>query len=148
MNNFVTLLLTSKFVVLDELVSLSEQHVVDCAEEHPLQNDFPTSFTFWRAVAHLTKVGSVTEKSYPFEGKKGICRQRRERIQLKFPRIRHVQPGDIIALETVLDNLGPVAIQMPSSRKYQFYSSGIFNHFINREGKKLCSSYCWIWTRL
>ena len=105
----------------DQLVPLSEQHVLDCAWDPKFGG-----VSFSRAMSFLTKVGAVAEEDYPFEGKRGNCRQLGKRIVIKFERSNHVAKKDQIALEAILDQVGPVSIQMAPSYRLQFYRSGIY----------------------
>ena len=54
-------------------------------------------------MAFLSNEGAISGKDYPFETNRGECRSAGKKALIKFPQLRHVQPGDTRALEAVLD---------------------------------------------
>lgn len=116
------------YQLTNNLVSLSEQHVLDCAVDPKTGK-----VSFSRAISFLTRVGAISEEDYPFEGKRNECRQLGKKIVIKLGAFKHVAIKDQVALEAVLDRVGPVSIQMAASSKLQFYKSGIFRDPFSKE---------------
>ena len=70
-------------------------------------------------------MGAILEEDYYFEGQKKICRENGKQTRINFSGFGHVT-RDGIALESILHTVGPVSVQMGSSKNFQFYNSRVF----------------------
>ncbi|KAJ7308327.1 hypothetical protein JRQ81_008862 [Phrynocephalus forsythii] len=110
-----------------ELISLSEQNLVDCAWDlgnRGCQGGWPE-----RALQYVQeRDGLSTEDGYPYEGEEGLCRYQPENGLAKCTSVKKVKEGDEKALERAVATVGPVTVAIDArSSALQFYKSGIFS---------------------
>ncbi|RLN36465.1 ervatamin-B-like [Panicum miliaceum] len=109
-----------------QLVSLSEQEIVDCdrgGNDHGCDGGWPSAAMDWVA----RNGGITTESDYPYTGRQGQCR--RDKTGHRAARIRGsqaVQRNNEAALERAVAEQ-PVTVAIEASRHFQFYKSGVFS---------------------
>jgi cathepsin L len=117
------------------LVSLSEQNLVDCTYDQPAYNNsgcdgglMTLAFTYI-----IDNKGIDTEASYPYEAVVGKCRYNPANSAATLSSFNNVTSGDESDLETAA-NQQPVSVAIDASHmSFQLYKSGIYHDF-------LCSS--------
>ncbi|KAH8410751.1 hypothetical protein KR222_004669, partial [Zaprionus bogoriensis] len=111
------------FLKTQQLVSLSEQNLVDCSyNDYGCQGGWPAT-----ALQYIKDNGGVnTETSYPYEAKNGICRFKSDQIGAKVASIVAVPSGNETALAAAVYSEGPISVAIDASL-FQHYSSGVFN---------------------
>jgi cathepsin L len=111
-----------------QLVSLSEQNLVDCSRSYGNQGcDGGLMNNAFRYVA--VNRGIDTESSYPYEAVDNACRFKRANVGGTCTGSRNVVPaGDESALMTAVATIGPIAVAIDASHQsFQNYRSGVYN---------------------
>ncbi|KAH8370819.1 hypothetical protein KR093_005101, partial [Drosophila rubida] len=111
------------FIKNQQLVSLSEQNLVDCSKnDGGCQGGWPDN-----ALNYIKDNGGVdTEDSYPYEAKDGECRFNPEHIGAKVTDIVVVASDDESALATAVAEKGPISVAVDASF-FQHYQGGILD---------------------
>ncbi|XP_034481595.1 cathepsin L1-like [Drosophila innubila] len=111
------------FIKNQQLVSLSEQNLVDCSKKDGgCQGGWPAN-----ALQYIKDNGGVdTEDSYPYEAKDGDCRFNGEHIGATVSDIAGVASGDESALATAVAEKGPISVAIDASL-FQHYQGGVFD---------------------
>jgi len=107
-----------------ELVSLSEQNLIDCVTENSGCNGgFP-----YKALKHVLYNGGVdTEESYPYETRQGECRFDENNVGATISEIYAVKQGSEHELQKAVAHYGPVSVCIDASHySFQLYESGIY----------------------
>ena len=108
-----------------QLVSLSEQELVDCDNyDHGCNGGFPERAMRWVA----DNGGLTTESDYPFVAKKGECnRDKARKHAVKIAGAKMVYANSEAALELAVARQ-PVAVAIDSSSvNFQFYKGGVYS---------------------
>jgi len=113
-------------VASGKLVSLSEQHLVDCATKEGNMGcrggDMEMAFKYVQRVG-----GLCTEEDYPYEARDGKCRASKCTPQFKISGWSEVPHDNADALRAAVAKYGPVAIAIEADQMpFQFYSGGVF----------------------
>jgi len=112
------------FIKTGKLVSLSEQHLVDCVQNNRgCYGGFPY-LAMWYV---LQNHGIDTEDSYPYESRQGQCRWTKENIGAQISQAQQLPQGSEEDLYKAVGGIGPVSICIDASQySFQFYQSGIY----------------------
>lgn len=107
------------------LVSLSEQNLVDCTMNYSCygcEGGWPD-----KAMDYVIHNGGLdTELSYPYEGMNDPCTYNRLTSGANISRVVQIEYGNMRALYDALGTIGPVSVAIDAESDFQFYSSGIF----------------------
>jgi len=106
------------------LVSLSEQNLVDCSKENYGCNggDMQLAYDYI-----LSNKGIDTEASYRYTARDGRCKFSTDNIGATISDYEVLRSGDEAALVDALASIGPIAIAIDASHmSFQFYSSGVY----------------------
>jgi C1A family cysteine protease len=109
------------------LVSLSEQQLVDCSRAEGDQGCFGGLMD--NAFKYVIKNGGIdSESDYPYFARGGSCTKAKEKKHVAaFGSFRDVTPNDEIALETAVAQQ-PVSVAIEADQPaFQFYKSGVFD---------------------
>ncbi|XP_028995520.1 cathepsin L.1 [Betta splendens] len=110
-----------------ELVSLSEQQLVDCSGEYG--NMGCMGGLMDQAFQYIKATGGIdTEESYPYEAEDGKCRYNAANVGAKCTGYVDVTVGDEDALKEAVATVGPVSVGIDASQpSFQLYQSGVYN---------------------
>ena len=108
-----------------QLVSLSEQNLVDCDKgDHGCQGGLMK--TAFKYIAE--NKGIDTEASYPYKAKKGHCEFKKQDIGATVERHVSIFTTDCRALKEAVAKIGPISVGMDASHgSFQLYKSGIYD---------------------
>ncbi|KAH8370498.1 hypothetical protein KR093_003683 [Drosophila rubida] len=111
------------FIKNQQLVSLSEQNLVDCSKNNGGCNGgWPET-----ALNYIKDNGGVdTEDSYPYEAKDGECRFKAEHIGAQVAGTVGVASEDESALAAAVAEKGPISVAVDASF-FQHYQGGVLN---------------------
>ncbi|XP_050298280.1 procathepsin L-like [Anthonomus grandis grandis] len=104
------------------LVSLSEQQLVDCATMNAgcdggyLEQTFP----------YIQQNGLESESDYPYTGRDGTCQYKSSKVVTKVSSYKVLASGNENQLLNAVGTVGPVSIAMDASY-LSFYDSGIYD---------------------
>ncbi|KAJ7944459.1 Cysteine proteinase [Quillaja saponaria] len=112
-------------IVSGELLSLSEQELVDCDRVH---NQGCNGGLMDYAFEFIIQNGGIdTEQDYPYQGDNGKCDPTRNAKVVSIDGYEDVQPYDEIALKKAVAHQ-PVSVAIEATgRALQLYQSGVFN---------------------
>lgn len=108
-----------------ELLDLSEQYLVDCANGVGYFNMGCNGGQPDSALKYMINKGQCSETSYPYTAKQSTCQKCGQPTDVKFSSCYDVTPNDQLALKSALSK-NPVVVAIEADTKYfQSYSSGI-----------------------
>jgi cathepsin L len=110
-----------------QLVSLSEQNLVDCSES--FGNYGCQGGLMDNAFKYIKSNGGIdTESSYPYEGKDGKCRFNSSSVGATDTGFVDVTAGDESKLQEAIATVGPVSVAIDASHNsFQLYKSGVYD---------------------
>ena len=109
-----------------ELVSLSEQNLVDCSGKYG--NEGCSGGLMDQAFEYIKEnEGIDKETGYPYEGIDNTCRFKRSEVGATDSGFVDIKSGDEEELINAIASIGPISVGIDaSSIAFQFYSSGIY----------------------
>lgn len=121
------------FLKNNELVSLSEQQLVDCSTSYGNKGCkgglMDSAFKYIAANG-----GDDTESSYPYTAKDGVCHFDPSNVGATDTGFKDIPEMDCNSLKEAVNNVGPISVAMDASqRSFQSYHEGVYDPF-------LCSS--------
>nr|ABQ10197.1 actinidin Act4a [Actinidia eriantha] len=114
-------------IVTGNLISLSEQEIVDCQRKYP--NNGCNGGTLSGAYQFIINNGGInTEANYPYTGRDGVCDQnKKNKKYVTIDRYENVPSNNEKALQKAVA-FQPVSVVIASnSTAFKSYKSGIFN---------------------
>ena len=109
-----------------QLVSLSEQNLVDCAGNYSCDGcngGWPD-----KAIQYIINNSGVdTETSYPYQGENGECIYNSSNSGANASNVVMLPTGNMTALYNALGHIGPISVALDAEGDFQMYKSGIFN---------------------
>lgn len=106
-----------------KLVSLSEQNLMDCADE---TRDPCAGGHMIKAFEYVKQNGINAESDYKYEARNGTCRFNKKKIVLKIKGYATTKRDDEQELIKAIANVGPVSVAIHATDNLQFYTSGLF----------------------
>lgn len=107
------------------LVSLSEQNLVDCAGNYSCDGcdgGWPD-----KAMDYVIDNGGIdTELSYNYEGIDETCQYNKSGSGANISKVVEIAFGDMRGLYDSLGSIGPVSVAIDAESDFQFYKSGIY----------------------
>ncbi|KAI4893070.1 hypothetical protein NFI96_023250 [Prochilodus magdalenae] len=114
------------FQKTNQLVSLSEQQLVDCA--FTTGNNGCSGGRAENAFLYVMYNGLQTEESYPYEKKAKKCRADSNKIKATCKDFRILPSGSDGFLQYAVAKIGPVSVAIDTSRyTFQLYESGVYD---------------------
>ena len=109
-----------------QLVSLSEQNLVDCSGK--FDNQGCNGGLMDNAFSYIEENGGIdTEETYPYEGKQGTCRFQRRNVGAKDTGFIDIPASSETHLTHALATVGPVSVAIDAGHEtFQFYRSGVY----------------------
>jgi len=108
-----------------QLVSLSEQNLVDCSGEEG--NNGCNGGLMDYAFRYIQKDGIDTEESYPYTAQDGTCKFSKSNVGATVSGYTDVPRGDENALRDAIASVGPISVAIDAShRSFQFYTTGVY----------------------
>ena len=120
------------FLKTGNLVSLSEQQLVDCARDPEYENFGCSGGWPWSAVDYVTKHGLCTEEDYPYKGVDAECKESSCKVAVQSVDKVQLPVGDEDSLAVAVSKT-PVSIVLDATAM-QLYDKGIItrcSEFIN-----------------
>ncbi|KAJ6224288.1 hypothetical protein RDWZM_002833 [Blomia tropicalis] len=109
------------------LVSLSEQNLVDCSGPEGNLMCFGGAINYAFKYVIVNK-GIDTETSYPYKGVDERCKFKRNSVGATIKSFTDVKSTSESALQTAVANVGPISVAIDASQNsFQFYKSGVYN---------------------
>jgi len=110
-----------------QLVSLSEQNLVDCSTK--FGNNGCNGGLMDNAFRYIKANGGIdTEQAYPYDGEDEQCHFSRGNIGATDKGFFDITQGDEDALKSAVATVGPVAVAIDASHPtFQFYNHGVYN---------------------
>jgi len=108
------------------LVSLSEQNLVDCSGSYGNYgcNGGLMDSAFQYIIANS---GIDTETSYKYTARDGTCKFNKANVGATMTSFKDVQSKSEPALQNAISSLGPISVAIDASHSsFQFYSSGVY----------------------
>jgi len=116
----------AKQIASGDLVSLSEQQLVDCAGSFGNYGCNGGLMDF--AFEYVIKNGLCSEESYPYTGRDGTCKSSSCSSVISLTGYKDVTSGDENDLLSAA-NLGPVSVAIEADKfAFQFYSGGVLDN--------------------
>ncbi|KAK9883490.1 hypothetical protein WA026_001663 [Henosepilachna vigintioctopunctata] len=115
-------------IVKNNLVSLSEQNLVDCSKNG--KNRGCDSGLITDSFDYIIENGIIKEEDYPYTGKNGKCRADEFKYVTKLSSYVNIASGDEDALTEAIATQGPVSVGIDGGTLgFEMYSHGIFSDF-------------------
>ena len=113
--------MTKNFPVSENLVSLSEQQLVDCdGGNYGCNGGWP-----YDANKYIIRYGSMSESSYPYYGYASRCRYSSSKVVATVSQDYHVATNEN-ALQSASALIGPIEVCIEVSGSFSSYSSGVY----------------------
>lgn len=111
------------FIKNKELVSFSEQELVDCSKDEG--NEGCNGGLMDYAFTYVESNGICKEADYPYKGVDGTCKKTCTAALPTITGYKDVKSED--DLETAVSNVGPVSVAVDANLKWQLYHGGIMS---------------------
>lgn len=106
-----------------ELVSFSEQQLVDCSTE----NNGCNGGLMPIADRYVQQYGIESESSYPYNATQGVCSYNPRKVVTHISSQVNITTDDVDTLKRAVSHVGPISVAIQVNMCWQFYSGGIFN---------------------
>jgi len=114
-------------IVTGNLVGLSEQNLIDCA--NAFNNNGCDGGLPSQAFEYIYFNGGIdTESSYPYEGEDDNCRYDPSNIGAKISGIVNITQGDENSIVDAVANVGPISIAFEVLDDFMDYDSGVYSN--------------------
>jgi cathepsin L len=112
------------FAKTSQLVSLSEQNLVDCSLNLGCDGG-NQDLAFHYIKSHG---GIDTESTYPYDAKRHLCHFDPKNIGATLTGYVRIKKDNETDLQAAIATIGPIAVSIDASQSsFQFYSSGVYN---------------------
>jgi cathepsin L len=110
-----------------QLVSLSEQNLVDCSTKYG--NHGCKGGLMDNAFRYIKDNNGIdTEESYPYRAKNGFCHFKKENVGATDTGFVDIQHGDESALQQAVATVGPIAVAIDAGHQsFQLYRHGVYS---------------------
>jgi cathepsin H len=122
-------------IATHQLISLSEQQLVDCAgnfNNNGCGGGLPS-----QAFEYIMYNGGIERESdYPYKGRDGKCRYNSSMVAATVKDVVNITQGSEDEMMDAVANHGPVSIAFDVNFLFQFYSHGIYKGWLCNKGEK------------
>lgn len=112
-------------IVNSQLISLSEQQLVDCAQafnNHGCEGGLPS-----QAFEYIYYNGGIeSEKDYPYTGKDGSCHFNKSKVAATVSGVVNISKGAEGDIVDAVGTVGPVSIAFDVTAHFQLYKKGVY----------------------
>ncbi len=110
-----------------ELVSLSEQNLIDCSKKEG--NNGCKGGLMDRAFLYIEKNNGIdTESSYPYQAHDELCRFKASAVGATLTSYKDIERGSDTALTQAIQQIGPISVAMDASlQSFHFYKRGVYS---------------------
>ncbi|XP_028966631.1 cathepsin L [Galendromus occidentalis] len=114
------------FKATGNLVSLSEQNILDCVKT--ATSNGCSGGLFVEAFDYLKNSGGIdAEESYPYEASGGTCRFRQDSVAATVSGYQAISAGNEAELQEAVATIGPISVGIDSGHPgFQHYTGGIY----------------------
>jgi hypothetical protein len=113
-----------------KLISMSEQHLVDCAWNYgkdPYGNNGCDGGLPFLGMEYIMDAGGIdTEEFYPYLMQDSYCRFSKDHIATSITGYGNVTVGDEAALADAVSTYGPISVAIDVTESMVFYGSGVY----------------------
>lgn len=107
-------------------ILLSEQDLVDCSRHY--DNHGCSGGLMDAALRYVRDHGIMAARDYPYQGKEGQCRHKRDRVVTRVRGSMMLPRGNEAVLRVALSLTGPIPVAIDASaRSFHSYKSGVYN---------------------
>ena len=109
-----------------QLVSLSEQNLIDCSKKYG--NNGCKGGLMDRAFEYIIKNGGIdTEESYPYQAHDELCRYRESEVGATETSYRDIMHGSVSGVVEACTSIGPISVAMDASKStFHYYKRGVY----------------------
>ena len=108
------------------LTSLSEQNLVDCAQNYGCEGC--NGGLMGPAMEYVHYNGGIdTEASYPYEAEDDTCRYNKTNRGATVSTVVNITAGDVDSLLYAIATVGPISVAIDAEFDFQTYMSGIYS---------------------
>jgi cathepsin L len=109
-----------------QLVSLSEQQLVDCSGD--FGNMGCNGGLMDSAFQYIQQNGIEKEEDYPYTARDGRCRYTASKVVTKVSGFQDIPRGSEQKLEEAIATVGPISVAIDASQSsFQFYKNGVYD---------------------
>lgn len=108
------------FIKTGQLISLSEQNVVDCFSDETCYGGYT-----WDAILHVKNNGISKETDYPYRKKHTRCKKKVPKIKIDFKGFDFVNETEN-DLKSSLAKYGPIGVSLYVSGNWRLYKRGVW----------------------
>ena len=108
------------------LTSLSEQNLVDCADNFGCQGCGGGWMNAAMEYVHYNH-GIDSEADYPYTATNGVCKYEKNESVLTVNKVINITKGDSEALLLAVATIGPISVAINAEQDFQLYQSGIYS---------------------
>jgi cathepsin L len=113
------------FAKTSQLISLSEQNLLDCSLLNFGCNGGNQDLAFDYIKEHH---GIDTEDTYPYQAHHQLCHFERKNIGANLTGYARIEKDNETDLQAAIATIGPIAVSIDASKSsFQFYSSGVYD---------------------
>ena len=114
------------FLATGELVSVSEQDLVDCSGDYG--NDGCSGGFPYKAFQYVKDNGGIdTEESYPYTAADGMCKFSSSSVGATVTGYVKIPSGDESSLLEAVTSVGPISVSIDASHdSFHLYNSGVY----------------------
>jgi len=116
----------ARAIATKELISLSEQQLVDCSGSYG--NQGCNGGLMDDAFQYIIAVGGLeTESRYPYTAQDGTCQSDKTYFRTDITSYQDITSGSESDLQVAVANIGPISVAIDAGQNsFQFYSGGVY----------------------
>ncbi|KAL3273376.1 hypothetical protein HHI36_014824 [Cryptolaemus montrouzieri] len=119
-------------IVKGQLISLSEQNLIDCSADQG--NSGCAGGLITQALDYIKKFGIRSEVDYPYFGTEADCQHDKNKIITDITGYVNIREGSEEDLQHAIATIGPVSVSIDATFELQAYDSGILDD-------RFCTTY-------